>query len=679
MASSHSSHPWESPDLASGHPWERPGYDDGSSSDDPDPLTNKEEAAKRFLEVLTDLYLTSVISAKTFAVLCYWASAAGMPGDVASHAYRPDASTGNYQKHLDRTLGFDKSKAAFYELKVPGYPRSEAGRATMAVPMCPPHEAIEKECEENPAMGVLLQEKAADLPRAYAANPVVRSSATPVLPLALYMDGVSYTNSDSVVGIWVINLITGVRHIVGLLRKAVVCRCGCRGQCSWWPILVFIRWSLRACGAGRHPHERHDGRPFEADEDFRANLAGTALKFRSVVMLCKGDWSEFCERFGFPAHNSNRRPCFLCACPPGEAMYDPMGYSLLGGPWHLNSDTDYDRAAAECEIQVSVTQEHHTLLKKILRYDKRPSAKGGLVLTRGYPPLKLAAGDRLDQNDALPDTGSFFEIVTFPITLVFWRAARETLVNYRCPLWDASLGLTADATIALDLLHAYYLGPLQTWSRDVLWLLLSSGSFGGHQTEHEKLVVGLSVIKHELFKFYREYDQRHPNAPLTRVSNLTPKMLGIGGGRKKLKTKAMETLGIARFLVHMLPKYDVPRRDIFLEVGRLLLRFLDIMKTCEGYRLPLDRQQEMMDVWKSFLSAYKPLGSLPPKAHMVLHVCLRAEFQGNPSRYTTFLDESLNSTLKSVLRLCHQTSFERQGLVKFREALSRPAVRQRLR
>ncbi len=61
----------------------------------------------------------------------------------------------------------------------------------------------------------------------------------------------------------------------------------------------------------------------------------------------------------------------------------------------------------------------------------------------------------------------------------------------------------------------------------------------------------------------------------------------------------------------------------------------------------------------------------------MVHVTDRAGFLGNPWRYTTFVDESLNKDLKRVLRLYHQATFERMALVKVAAALERSAKRQR--
>lgn len=144
-----------------------------------------------------ELYLASTISARIFAVLCWWAWKAGMKRDVEQYAMAPGSKwSGNYQKHLDRAMGFDLQRSMFYTLAAPGYPRQQPARAIMDLPVRPPHELLEEE--------------------------------------------------DSVVGVWIINLTTGARHLCAFIRKAIICRCGCRGHCAWWPLLLFLRWSFAA-------------------------------------------------------------------------------------------------------------------------------------------------------------------------------------------------------------------------------------------------------------------------------------------------------------------------------------------------------------------------------------------------------------------------------------------------
>ena len=71
----------------------------------------------------------------------------------------------------------------------------------------------------------------------------------------------------------------------------------------------------------------------------------------------------------------------------------------------------------------------------------------------------------------------------------------------------------------------------------------------------------------------------------------------------------------------------------------------------------------------------KALGLVLPKDHLMAHLTHRAVALGNPWRYTTFLDESLNKELKRVLRLCHQATFESTAFVKAEAHLSTLAAR----
>ena len=143
------------------------------------------------------------------------------------------------------------------------------------------------------------------------------------MPLALYMDGVQYSLVDRAVGIWMINLLTQCRHLIGVIRKKLICKCGCRGWRTFWPVLRFLRWSAMAMAEGAHPLARHDGSPFLDTEEQRRLVAGNPLSMPGVVLCLKGDWAEFCERFGLPSPSSGLRPCFCCAA-SGPDLYSPL-------------------------------------------------------------------------------------------------------------------------------------------------------------------------------------------------------------------------------------------------------------------------------------------------------------------------------------------------------------------
>ena len=86
----------------------------------------------------------------------------------------------------------------------------------------------------------------------------------------------------------------------------------------------------------------------------------------------------------------------------------------------------------------------------------------------------------------------------------------------------------------------------------------------------------------------------------------------------------------------------------------------------------------MTDMWAKFVHKSELIGTRIPKTHLMVHVNHRARRQGNPWRYTTFLDESLNKELKKVLRNCNQANFETLAMFKIRAVLSDSSKRQRV-
>ena len=130
--------------------------------------------------------------------------------------------------------------------------------------MALPHEILATEVAADASTSLKLQEAIGDstLPPAYWEHPVVRAPGKPVVPFALDMDAVQYSNADTAIGIWLISLLTNDRFILTVLRKRILCQCGCRGRDTLHPILVCLRWSLQACANASYPNRRHDGCAF---------------------------------------------------------------------------------------------------------------------------------------------------------------------------------------------------------------------------------------------------------------------------------------------------------------------------------------------------------------------------------------------------------------------------------
>ena len=330
-------------------------------------------------------------------------------------------------------------------------------RMPLEIPLRPPHELMEEEIEADSSLMLKLQEPIADgkQPPAYRNHPVVAGSTTPVLPYALYMDGVSYSLVDSVIGMWLVSLVSGARHLIGLIRKQKTCKCGCRGWCTFWPLLSFLRWSFDAMARGARPTKRHDGQPFGPADDHRHRTGGQALRCKGALVYLKGDWMEFCERHGFPSHASSLRPCFCCNTDGGPSSSNPAGWSLLGSPCRINREEDFEAAVQACEIHVTLCNTTHQKIKNLLVWDRRAAGSRGRSLAGPVEEAGLLKGDRLEPSPSLPDVGDFEGIQSFPAQVTFWRPSRSTLLHHRSPLWDRSLGICPVRSIAIDLLHTF--------------------------------------------------------------------------------------------------------------------------------------------------------------------------------------------------------------------------------
>jgi len=66
-----------------------------------------------------------------------------------------------------------------------------------------------------------------------------------------------------------------------------------------------------------------------------------------------------------------------------------------------------------------------------------------------------------------------------------------------------------------------------------------------------------------------------------------------------------------------------------------------------------------------------PLQCYVPKHHVVFHLLRNIERQGNPLVYSTWLDESLNKTLKAACKNAAASTFYPGVLLRMRELLKR--------
>ena len=684
------SHPWEAPDVARGSGDPPLGYVSDADSDDLAGFAGVDDVGSEgehtdspedeLLEYMLQLLMQRTLNARQFCIAFFHIGK--LAPSVAQFGFRPDAPSGHYQRHLDTVLEHSTKSDKLYAFAAPSHATGALGRSMRTLYTVPPHEALATEMEDPAAQAQLRTMVAqGNLPRRYFDHHIVArhgTPETPVLPLSMFIDGVPYSINDSVVGIWVQNIATGTRHLCAVLRKRHMCRCGCKGTCTMWPVMSFLAWSFRSLADANLPYQRHDG-PFGLADATRSANAGKPIP-RGAVLFVKGDWAEYSVSLGFPAWNDGLRPCYACNC-SGEGLHDATGVSLVATPWRDNGADDYFEACARCERKIVLTERLHGLMKPLVQYDKRKDGARGLALIAPIPELALRTGDRVEPSAALRDVSMFFELRSFPVEIVVWRQADETLTRRRNPLFDKSIGLTPSESLTEDTLHCLYLGVMHAFCKHLVWRVMMSGIWGLVGTQDESLEAAAMCFGHELAAWYKARSKERPTEKLTRITTHSfLKLIGSPSDRR-LRTKGAETWGLLLFLVHVVDR-DCARLGgdgpALLEAGRCLVELVTVLDA-EPVNMSHLAIQRCLDALKRHMVLTEGIGECRiPKRHQCVHMVLKMPVFGNPRFYANWRDEGDNSTLKRACRELSQATFEQSLLLRMPQLL-RPSLQKRKR
>ena len=580
--------------------------------------------------------------------------------EAKPYGLHADADSGAYNRKLKRVLGDDRAADEIYAIEVPSYNKKAILREKHRFSMIPAHEEFARHVEEQKFAAELLdfQERA---PRAYREHPIVLEAAAAgcglPMPIALYLDGVPYSHVDSVIGFWMVDLLTARRFLIAVLRKKLVCKCGCKGWCTYQPIFRSIAWSLRSISKGYLPEVDDLGREFR-EGSTRWIMRGRPMTRRGACLYIKGDWSEYANTLGFPQWGDNLRPCFECA--GIHDLYVPVGNTAKKFRWSENDDADYFKACDTCEIDVELTARAVTLIKNAgLRYMK--TGKGRCLLS-DIAELRLLKGDRLEPSISIPDIGDFESSLGSIAT--FWRSSRETLTRHRNPLFDPEIGITPKRSLTVDTLHALNLGVYKIWAKVAIWYILLSDVYGRITSLTADLDTAIRVMVVSLSAFQSQ------NKALTKISDLNRKSIGEKS-KPTLKTKGAETWTLILFLLDEFKKHaDRLGTDgaVMFEAGDQLRKMNRIFHDSGPVISPAD-QKNAFEYYSRHMALMRTYEVFTPKHHIIFHMLKKMDYQGNPALYATWLDESLNKMLKKSCKETSQMTFEITILMRMRRVL----------
>ncbi|CAK0827746.1 unnamed protein product [Prorocentrum cordatum] len=489
---------------------------------------SREEGAEIFADYIVQLKNEKVLSAKQACLLAHWATKAGVVGFVNELAMEPteNRQSGHWTRHWDTVMRSRASDEHYLDMNVPMSNRSDLSRVMVDMPTTPPHVAVHEEAENAPDIKQRLQD-AIDLgilPPVYAEHPVVTGApnGVPVFPLAVYTDGVAFTRTDSVIGFYVYNIVTRVRHLCATIRKSDACKCGCRMWCTIYGVLSMLKWSFLSMQNGRWPDARPDGSAWGPSDEGEASCAGTQFGWRAVLLFLKADWSENVGTMAFASWQSTDCPCPKCDC-TRDTWDNFLGVSPMGAPWSTLTVDDYDAECRACEYDRVVTDADFPRLRGNLFFDKREQGNRGRCLERDFDTLGLKKGDRMEPWPELPTTNDF-DIRPKPLHVRFWRRSNERHARHRNPLICNEL-YTSPSHLVEDWLHCFSLGVFQFYN--IGWLIhtiIEENCFRMPGTTQPEIAHGtVQLTKSRTMAWYGQEDRA--GRQRNRIQDLTVGML----------------------------------------------------------------------------------------------------------------------------------------------------------
>jgi len=546
--------------------------DSSSDEEEADDAVGPLEAEQHLVAFLIHSVMTGAMPAKTACIVCFWAKLAGLTGPVSTLALSPDtASLGHFSRKLRRAAKIGADKRIIH-IDCPGHSKSTMSRVVHKLAVVPPHEVLSEEVATSSTLSSDLAAAVRDdaMPPQYMRHPIAIASGFTATCISMYVDALPTTKRDGLLGFWFYNKFSAKRHLCAVLRKSRTCICGCRGWCSLYAIFNFFAWSFLCYAEGVYPSLRWDGCDWGGDE-LRAALAGNAIYSTGALCFLTGDWSDYCNTWGFWPWSHNVSPCLFCFCSKLNWTEDTE-LAIDHFPFRLMGSDAYEAACASCEVKKVLPLADRELIARYLIYDKRQrSSWRGRALKVSLPNFQLLAGDRVEPSPSVPDV-ALFETLPGDVLVTFWRA-NSTRTKHRNPLLNPRLGVGIE-NFLVDLLHTLFLGVMKDLAMHCIWELILCDAYDvsniGITTGEELLRLSCMAIKAELLSFYR-------NAPrgliATECQDFTAAMIGTRENRC-LATKASETKGFFHFVCS-----ELGRREQKLVRGDIWCACADSLRT----------------------------------------------------------------------------------------------------
>jgi hypothetical protein len=349
-------------------------------------------------------------------------------------------------------------------------------------------------------------------------------------------------------------------------------------------------------------------------------------------------------------------------------MLNFCGVTSDGHDWGVNEGDWYDQECqrAEVTVHINTEDERQLILSAGIEFKLGPKAKGQVLMA---PVLYfgLLKNDRIEPSKCLPDTQQF-ATATLPLEVTFWRQVFDhkgrplNRVLHRNPLLSGRLGIGV-MHLCIDLLHTVHLGVYATFLKAVCWSAIEADAFqiGGAQSE----VLEMSVRR--LLADMQGYYKAHSIPANQQIRKLTSNMLG-SFTRPDFKAKASESgtlIGWAADFADRV-KHRLCNGHALSEAGKILVQWKEV-QTNAGPTLSAEELRNAVQLAVRHCVIMQHIGQgLLPKHHLWIHLNHHSKINGACRGHSTFLDESLNSTLSACCQSAHKSTWEQSVFERIR-------------
>ena len=650
-------------------------------------------------KIILGLYITESISSRKLCTIAHHHTLNGGTG-MEDFARPPNPKDNNHNSVVRLVLAkeFGDSNLTFVE--APMHDKKKSCRSKVMIPIVRPSESLSEHfLGHTNAVDVgdlaLPLPSAPELPPTDEWTPAHRDSEvckvalasgvhpTRIRRLGIFMDAAGFTKQESFEGLFVIDLDTGFRTLVAVIRKAEYCSCGCRGFCTLWPVHDAILNDLQSAADGKWSVVTHLQEEFPPGSVERAR-AGLPMGLVLAVCELRADMPGYTGPMGFRASSHAVNPCCVCNICKGD-LSKMDNVSLTDGPAEPFTTEQYRQLMRDCSVVATVTEAdvRSIIRHESLEYDRRKMSGflgrrmvHHVILESGQ---RLLLGDRLHPSRTLQDVADF-ELQATPFTCRFWRVGNPKTARllHHSPLKDIpGVGMQ---TYAIDILHTWHLGGIPKYNGKVLWAILRSNAYAGPHEDRlyqdDRMHLKLLRLRSDLWLHYKEMQRLDPEwrKKASQVWNLSIKMLGKEWD-PVVRTKASESRHLLDFCVRIAEMHQDHLDQLDPNLGKYLLlsgkaaqQVNDIIRDSPRV-MSVPDQQRLMDSYLRHCTFFcRAGGSVVPKHHLMIHCIQRISYLGNPRFYSCYHDESLNGVVVEIAKSCHRMTFMRSVHDKFRWA-----------